>query len=68
MVKVVRKLMELQDERLKSGGNKLVFRPDHGRDMADDLLKPPTANPGYSYIGRMKGLAEIRGVEAALCD
>ena len=68
MVKVVRKLMELQDERLKSGGNKIVFRPDHGRDMADDLLKPPTANPGYSYIGRMKGLAEIRGVEAALCD
>lgn len=68
MVKIVRKLMELQDERLKSGGNKIVFRPDHGRDMADDLLKPPTANPGYSYIGRMKGLAEIRGVEAALCD
>lgn len=68
MVKVVRKLMELQDERIGRGGGKIVFRPDHGRDMADDLLKPPTANPGYSYIGRMKGLAEIRGMEAALAD
>lgn len=66
MVEVVRRLMEIQDERLARGGERIVFRPDHGRDMADDLLKPPTANPGYSYIGRMKGLAEIRGIEAAL--
>ena len=62
MVEVVKKLMTLQDKRLKDGGEKIVFRPDHGRDMADDLYKPPTANPGYSFIGRMKGLAEIRGV------
>jgi len=68
MVEVVRKLMKLQDARLKAGGEKIVFRPDHGRDMADDLSKPPTANPGYSYIGRMKGLAEIRGVMKALSN
>ncbi len=68
MVKVVAKLMEIQDERLKNGGEKIVFRPDHGRDMADDLSKPPTANPGYSFIGRMKGLCEIRGVMTALSN
>ncbi len=62
MPEVVKKLMTLQDKRLAEGGDKIVFRPDHGRDMADDLSKPPTANPGYSFIGRMKGLAEIRGL------
>ncbi len=62
MPEVVEKLMILQDKRLAEGGEKIVFRPDHGRDMADDLSKPPTANPGYSFIGRMKGLAEIRGL------
>lgn len=66
MVEVVKKLMKLQEERLKAGGKQIVFRPDHGRDMADDLHKPATANPGYSYIGRMKGLAEIRGIESVL--
>ncbi len=66
MVEVVAKLMRLQDARIKNGGEQIVFRPDHGRDMADDLAKPPTANPGYSFIGRMKGMAEIRGVMAAI--
>ena len=66
MVEVVEKLMPLQDKRLAHGGEKIVVRPDHGRDMADDLSKPPTANPGYSFIGRMKGLCELRGVMTAL--
>ncbi len=66
MVRVVRRLMEIQDKILASGGEKIVFRPDHGRDMADDLSKPPTDNPGYSFIGRMKGLCEIRGVMEAI--
>ena len=66
MAKVVWLLLKAQDALSKRCGEKIVFRPDHGRDMADDLSKPPTPNPGYSYIGRMKGLAEIRGLEAGL--
>lgn len=63
MYDVVKKLLEIQDKRLSLGENRIVFRPDHGRDMADDLSKPPTPNPGYSYIGRMKGMAELRGLQ-----
>lgn len=66
MAKVVKKLLQIQNDRIAKGGEQIVFRPDHGRDMADDLSKPPTANPGYSFIGRMKGLAEIRGLELGL--
>lgn len=67
MAEVVEKLLKIQDKRLATGGERLIFRPDHGRDMADDLLKPPPDNPGYSFIGRMEGLCEIRGVQTALC-
>lgn len=62
MPQVVEKLMEIQAERIASGDVPLVFRPDHGRDMADDLEKRYPDNPGYNFIGRMKGLAEIRGL------
>ncbi|MBO6102568.1 MAG: mannonate dehydratase [Opitutales bacterium] len=62
MPEVVSKFMEIQAERKAANDVLLVFRPDHGRDMADDLSKKFPDNPGYNFIGRMKGLAEIRGL------
>ena len=62
MVGVLRVL--LAEDRRRPGDMKLPFRPDHGHKMLDDRFK--RTNPGYSAIGRLKGLAELRGVICAL--
>jgi mannonate dehydratase len=66
MVAVVAALLAEERRRVAEGRSdtEIPMRPDHGQDILDDLRRG--AQPGYPAIGRLKGLAELRGVMAAL--
>ena len=67
MVGVVAALLREQKRRRRAAGDprwRLPFRPDHGHELLDDIGK--ATHPGYPAIGRLRGLAEIRGVMTAV--
>jgi len=66
MYPIVKALLKEQIRRKESGRKdfRIPFRPDHGVKMLDDYNR--SANPGYPLIGRLKGLAELSGMQMAI--
>lgn len=66
MVGVIRALLGEESRRRRANrkDHEIPMRPDHGHLLGDDIDKK--SNPGYSYVGRLRGLAELRGVMDAL--
>ena len=66
MVALVTALLEEQKRRKDAGNEhwRIPMRPDHGHELLDDVGKP--THPGYPAIGRLRGLAELRGVMQAV--
>jgi mannonate dehydratase len=66
MVAVIAELLSEERRRRAEGraDHQIPMRPDHGQEILDDLTRG--AQPGYPAIGRLKGLAELRGIERAL--
>ncbi len=62
MVAVLREL--LAEDRRREAGKSIVFRSDHGQKMIGDFSR--RGAPGYPVTGRLRGLAELRGVITAL--
>ena len=66
MVELIKVLLKEEKKRKLANVNshEIIFRPDHGHEILSDGER--NTHPGYPLLGRMKGLAELRGVSKAI--